>query len=173
MLPESPSFSASFLTQCRTAGVTHVVSVPDGYLAPLIWQVVKDERILHIPAAREEEAIGIAAGLSMAGKRVLVMMQNVGFLNSLGCFSTLALNYRTPFALLLSHRGNLFDKNTYDMPKMRFMNNILEGMNLFTHSAYQFRHEPDLIKLVLDQSYTAGEPAVLLLDMPPEGRKVQ
>lgn len=169
MLPEP--LLPRFIEQLNHAEITHVISVPDGYLAPLITQVEQAAHITHIHAAREEEAIGIAGGLSLAGKKVLVMMQNVGFLNSIGCFATLALNYRLPFVMLIAHRGNIYDRNNYDIPKIRFMDGIFRQMNLFTTSYRQFGHEPDLLHLVMRQAETAGEPTFLMLDMPPNGRE--
>ena len=96
------SLVEGFVQQLKNAGITHVTSVPDGYLAPLIEQVVVDDHFTHIPAAREEECIGIASGLAMGGKKPLVMMQNVGFLNSIGCFATLPQNYKIPFVVLVN-----------------------------------------------------------------------
>ena len=121
----------TFIEQVHNAGISHIISVPDGYLAPLIKKVNEDNTLHHTVAAREEEALAIASGLAMAGKTPLVMMQNSGFLNSIGCFSTLCQNYRTPFVLLLANRGNLYDKNSYDIPKIRHMDGILRQMNLF------------------------------------------
>ena len=158
----------TFIDQAHHAGITHVVSVPDGYLAPLIKQVNADNTLHHTVAAREEEALAIASGLAMAGKRPIVLMQNSGFLNSIGCFSTLCQNYRTPFVLLLANRGNLYDKNSYDIPKIRYMDGLLKQMNLLSYSAHQYRDEENLIRLVQSVAETAEEPALLLLDYPPD-----
>lgn len=158
----------TFIEQVHAAGLTHVVSVPDGYLAPLIKKVEADQTLHHTVAAREEEALAIAAGLAMAGKKPIVLMQNSGFLNSIGCFSTLCQNYRTPFVLLLANRGNLYDKNSYDIPKIRYMDGLLKQMNLLAYSAHQYRGEANLIRLVQSVAETAEEPALLLLDYPPD-----
>lgn len=163
-----PPLSDTFVQQVKDAGFTHVVSVPDGYLAPLIHRLKAGCDLPHIHAAREEEAIGIASGIVLAGGTPLVMMQNVGWLNSIGCFATLCLNYRTPFVLLLAHRGNIYDANTYDIPKIRYMDGIMAQLNLRTVSYHQFRNEPNLLALTLRLAKTAGEPALLLLDMPPD-----
>jgi len=154
--------------QLHHAGITHVISVPDGYLAPMIKKIEADSTLHHTYAAREEEALAIASGLAMAGKKPLVMMQNSGFLNSIGCFSTLCQNYRTPFVLLLANRGNLYDKNSYDIPKIRYLDGLLKQMNLLHYSCHQYRHEENLIRLAQNVAETAEEPALLLLDYPPD-----
>ena len=159
---------STIIEQIHNAGITHVISVPDGYLAPMIQKVEADATLHHTPAAREEEALAIASGLVMAGKKVIVLMQNSGFLNSIGCFSTLCQNYRTGFVLLLANRGNLFDKNSYDIPKIRYMDGLLQSMNLLNYSCHQYRDEANLVGLAQSVAETAGEPALLLLDYPPQ-----
>lgn len=170
MQPEHlrPAFADVFIPQLKAAGITHIVSVPDGYLAVLI-DLARKAGVDLTPVAREEEAFAVAAGLRMAGKKPLVMIQNVGFLNSIGCFATLCLNYRTPFSVLVAHRGNLYDKNNYDILKFRYFENILNVMNLRTISWHGYAHEPQLLSLVAQLAETAREPAFLLLDMPPAG----
>lgn len=163
----------TFMAQVRTAGITHVTGVPDGWLAPLIRQLDDAADITYVPAAREEEALAIVSGFAMAGKKAMMLTQNVGLLNSLGCFSTLCQNYRIPFVLLIANRGNLFDKNSYDIPKIRYMDGILSAMNLLTTSYYQFKEEDNLLSKMMDRAETAQEPALLMLDYPPHGQTVQ
>jgi sulfopyruvate decarboxylase TPP-binding subunit len=167
------TFQEAFLPQVRAAGITHAVGVPDGWLAPLISQLTEAEDITYVPAAREEEALAIASGFAMAGRRAILLTQNVGLLNGIGCFATLCQNYRTPFVLLVANRGNLFDRNSYDIPKIRYMDGILSAMNLLTTSYYAYKGEPDLIKRLMERAETAQEPAVLLLDYPPNQNTVQ
>ncbi len=163
-------FTKDLLRQCGEAKIDLVTSVPDGYLVPFIDAFDKDKNITHIAAAREEECLGIAAGASMAGKRAMVMMQNVGFMNAVGCYATLCANYRTPFLMLISHRGNLYDKNKYDIEKFRYADAFFKSPQVYAVSWREFRDEKNIIGLTLDRAYTATEPAFLLLDfIPPEG----
>lgn len=163
-------FTTDIMRQCADARVELVTSVPDGYLVPLIAAMDKNAAITHIAAAREEECLGIAAGASMAGKRAMVMMQNVGFLNSIGCYATLCANYRTPFLILISHRGNIDDKNKYDIEKFRYSDAFFNSGQVFAASWRQFRDEKNMIGKMMDRAYTANEPSFLLLDfMPPAG----
>ncbi len=164
------AFSNDIFRQCRESKIDLVTSVPDGYLVPLIAGFQGDSAITHVAAAREEECLGIAAGASMAGKRAMVMMQNVGFLNSIGCYATLCANYRTPFLILISHRGNIDDKNRYDIEKFRYSDAFFQSGQVFSASWRQFRDEKNMIGKMMDRAYTAMEPSFLLLDfIPPEG----
>lgn len=161
--------TSAFVAQCRKANVHLVASVPDGYLVPLIRDLDADDAIRHIAAAREEECLGIAAGAAMAGRRAVVLAQNVGFLNSVGCYATLCVNYKTPFLIVVSHRGNFYDKNRYDVLKYQYFNAVIGSINPFAVSWRDFRNESDLVSRMLERAEVAQEPAILLLDMPPEG----
>lgn len=160
-------FAKDFIRQCKDADVNLVTSVPDGYLVPLIDACANMSGVTHIPAAREEECLGIAAGAAMAGGRTIVMMQNAGFLNAVGCYATLCANYRTPFLIIVSHRGNIYDKNKYDIEKFRYADTLFKTMNSFSVSWRDFREEKNIVGMALDRAYTAMEPSFLLLDFPP------
>lgn len=82
-----------------------VSGVPDGTQKYIIENLSKDSRIKHIPAVRESEAIGIAAGASLAGKNSIVYMQNSGLLNSINEITSLLIPYKIPILLLVGFRG--------------------------------------------------------------------
>ena len=88
-------------------GVTDFVGVPDSTLRHFIDEGLKRERILI--ATREEEAIGIAAGISMSGGRPLVFMQNAGLANSISTITSLVRMYEIPMIFMIGWRGYLRD----------------------------------------------------------------
>lgn len=136
--------------------------VPDGWLCPIITALSDDKRFEYIAAAREEECFGIAAGAVMANKRALVLMQNSGFLNSVGAFSTLCQKYQTPFVCLIAHRGGINDSNSYDPNKHRSFEAITKIMNLFVHPSSWDALATDIPK-AMARSEGAGEPAFVTL----------
>ncbi|SVB33075.1 uncharacterized protein METZ01_LOCUS185929 [marine metagenome] len=54
---------------------------------------------------REEEAIGIATGMSMSKSNSLVFMQNAGFANSISTITSLVQLYQIPMIFLIGWRG--------------------------------------------------------------------
>ena len=86
-------------------GIKNFVGVPDSTMKYFIDEGLKKNKILI--ATREEEAIGIAAGMSMAGEKSLVFMQNAGFANSLSTITSLVQLYQIPMILLIGWRGFL------------------------------------------------------------------
>lgn len=136
--------------------------VPDGWIVPIINGLNNDKRFDYIAAAREEECFGIAAGIAMSGKRALVVMQNSGFLNSVGAFTTLCQKYQTPFVCLIAHRGGINDANGYDPNKFRAFEAITHSMNLFVHETSWETVAADIPK-AMARSEGAGEPSFLTL----------
>ena len=136
--------------------------VPDGWLSPLITAIDKDKRFDYIAAAREEECFGIAAGVAMSGRRALVVMQNSGFLNSIGAFTTLCQKYQTPFVVLIANRGGINDSNTYDPRKYRAFEAVTHGMNLFVHPS-NWESLPTDIPKAMARSEGAGEPSFITI----------
>lgn len=89
----------------REIGVNFVSGVPCGVQKYIILNFSNDPEIVHIPANKESEAIGIAAGAFLAGKMPTVYMQNSGLMNSINDITSLLIPYKIPLIFLVSWRG--------------------------------------------------------------------
>jgi len=85
--------------------VENFIGVPDSTMKHFIDQGLKKDKI--IIATREEEAIGIAVGMSLSKSYSLVFMQNAGFANSLSTITSLVQLYEIPIIFMIGWRGNL------------------------------------------------------------------
>ena len=85
--------------------VQNFIGVPDSTMKHFIDQGFKKNKILI--TTKEEEAIGIAAGMSMSRSNSLVFMQNAGFANSLSTITSLIQLYKIPMIFLIGWRGVL------------------------------------------------------------------
>ena len=92
--------------------IYNFVGVPDSTMKHFIDQGLKRNKILI--ATREDEAIGIAAGMSlflevseekMLRSNSLVFMQNAGFANSISTITSLVQLYQIPMIFLIGWRG--------------------------------------------------------------------
>ena len=93
---------ASILNALKAAGLEYVISVPDlttseGVLRPL----AKDTQLKLVRVCREEEAVGICAGLLAGGKRAAILIQYTGFLASMNAIRAIAMEYRQPICMLV------------------------------------------------------------------------
>ena len=87
--------------------IENFVGVPDSTLKYFIDECLKNNNILI--TTREEEAIGIATGMSLSRSNSLVFMQNAGFANSISTITSLVELYKIPLIFLIGWRGYLPD----------------------------------------------------------------
>ena len=97
--------STRFIHNLKTCGFDFITGVPCSYFGPLIQLFDGEPSITHIPAVREDIAVGLSTGAFMAGKLPVIYMQNSGLGYCLEAFASLHLIYRIPSLVLLSYRG--------------------------------------------------------------------
>ena len=86
-------------------GVENFIGLPDSTMKYFIEHGFKKNKILI--TTREEEAIGIAVGMTLSQSNSLVFMQNAGFANSLSTITSLVQLYKIPVIFLIGWRGFL------------------------------------------------------------------
>jgi len=86
-------------------GFNFFCGVADSTVASLIDDLSKDPAAGYIPAVREEQAVGLAAGAYLAGRWPCVLMQNSGIGYSLNALTSLNLIYKIPALLVIGFRG--------------------------------------------------------------------
>ena len=80
-------------SEIKQSGIDLILSVPCAMLKGLIKVINAKEQIKHIPATREEEAVGIAVGAYLGGSCPIILMQNSGLGNSINAIKSLAQLY--------------------------------------------------------------------------------
>ena len=84
-------------------GIENFIGVPDSTMKHFISQGFKKKKILI--TTREDEAIGVAAGISLSKQNALVFMQYAGFANSISTITSLIQLYEFPLVFLIGWRG--------------------------------------------------------------------
>lgn len=103
-----------------------ITGVPCSYFKDFLIHYSDNEnnvKLKHVYATREDEAIGIASGVSFSGKKALVYMQNSGLGNIGDALTSLAQLYNLPMLLIISYRGLEHDK---DFPEHSIMGELTE-----------------------------------------------
>lgn len=91
-------------------GIEAFVHVPSSHVAPVI-QGLEATGVQSILANREEEGVGIAGGLALAGRRVALVIQDNGFGNALTALTTFAKAYHLGLPIVANTRGGLGEYN--------------------------------------------------------------
>lgn len=94
-----------FIEAARQRGFQHYSGVPCSFLTPFINYVINDSSLTYISSANEGDALATAAGLAIAGKPAVVMMQNSGLGNAISPLTSLAWVFRIPLLIITTHRG--------------------------------------------------------------------
>lgn len=90
----------------RAAGIRSISALPETWLGLLLQRAERDPEMELIQVAKEEEAVGIAAGAWFAGEPHLLLMQNHGFLAAINAIVSLAQLYSVPLCMLVALRGH-------------------------------------------------------------------
>jgi sulfopyruvate decarboxylase TPP-binding subunit len=151
------------------SGVEFVVSVPDittseGLLRQLA--PMKAPRLIRV--CKEDEGIGICAGLAYTGKRSLLLIQQTGLLDSINAIRGVAVEYALPICMMVG----LLEKEPGVPPLqskrygVRIVEPILDAMGLAYH---EIEEDADVGKIrpAIDEAYAVSRPVVLLIGRRP------
>lgn len=94
-----------FMSAASAAGFDFYTGVPCSYLTPLINGVLSNRALRYVGAASEGEAVAIAAGAWLAGRRTVAMCQNSGLGNMVNPLTSLNAPFRIPTLLVTTWRG--------------------------------------------------------------------
>ena len=97
--------ATEFCATLRHHGFDFASGVPCSILKGIILHLESQTDIQYVPSTREDEAIGIATGAYLAGRRPMVLMQNSGLGNVVNALTSMVLLYRIPLLLVISGRG--------------------------------------------------------------------
>ena len=142
-----------FLGPARERGYDFYTGVPCSFLTSIINRVISDRSLDYVGAASEGEAVAIASGAWLAGRRTVVMCQNSGLGNTVNPLTSLNFPFRIPTMMVVTWRGQ---PGLKDEPQHELMGQITDSLldvMRIPHAA--FPQEADDVAASLDQAETA------------------
>jgi sulfopyruvate decarboxylase subunit alpha len=91
--------------ELRGAGVTHVIWLVDTESRFMYDALTADPDLTIVPICREGEAMAVALGLQIGGKKPIVVIQNTGFFESGDSIRGLVLDLEMPLVMMVGYRG--------------------------------------------------------------------
>jgi len=125
-----------FIEPARARGYDFYTGVPCSFLTPFINRAIGHPKLRYVAAASEGEAVGIAAGAWLAGRKTVVMCQNSGLGNAVNPLTSLNFPFRIPTLLIVTWRGQ---PGLKDEPQHELMGQITAQMldtMRFEHHAF-------------------------------------
>jgi len=147
----------------KDAGIRYLTALPETWLVYLLQLAEDDPEMMLVEVAREEEAVGVAAGAYLAGRPNLLLMQNHGFLASVNAIVSLSLLYRIPLVMLIAHRGHWGEPYPWHTQGGILTEPVLRGLGL----PFEYARDPDRvgkqIREALTLAHASLSPVALLL----------
>jgi len=159
----------SIIQEIKASRIEFVISVPDittseGLLRPLAART--SPRLIRV--CKEDEGVGICAGLAYTGKRALLLIQQTGLLDSINAVRGVAVEYSLPVCMMVG----LLEKEVGVPPRqskrygVRIVEPILDAMGIAYH---EIEEQADVAKIrpAIDDAYAQSKPVVLLIGQRP------
>ena len=90
----------------KDAKVDYILSVPDLHTAKgLLSPIARDPDLKLVRVCKEDECLGIAAGLTFGDKRAVILIQYTGFLYALNAIRGVAMEQKQPVVLMVGLLG--------------------------------------------------------------------
>ena len=143
----------AFLEPARDRGFTFYTGVPCSFLTPLINRVISDPALTYVGAASEGEAVAVAAGAWLAGRRTVVMCQNSGLGNTVNPLTSLNHPFRIPTLMIVTWRGQPGIK---DEPQHALMGEVMASLlDTIAVGHAGFPKDADAVPAALDRAEEA------------------
>lgn len=144
----------------KSCGLEVILTLPCDKIKNLLAMIPSNFK--EIPLTREENGVGIAAGLYMAGKKPAMVIQSTGIGNSLNSISSLQKTYDIPLPILASWRGVYKEAIPAQVAFGKNLTAILEAADV-PYITLGATSELGLIKKAINASFRSGTPLVVLL----------
>jgi sulfopyruvate decarboxylase subunit alpha len=147
----------------KAAGIRTVSALPETWLGLLLQRAEDDPELELIQVAKEEEAIGVAAGAYFAGEPHLLLMQNHGFLAAINGIVSLAQLYSIPLCMLIALRGHWGEPYAWHTRGGIVTEGVLRALAI----PFEYARDPEVVAAQIRDAYTFSEsslsPVALLL----------
>lgn len=158
------------LDRLSALGVDTIVSLPCDRTRDLCALI--PGRFHTVDLTREEDGIGISAGLVMGGGRPVLHMQSSGLGNSLNAIMSLAVTFGLPLPILASWRGVYHEAIPAQVPFNRAVPEVLAALGI-SYTIIRGPDDEELIDRVVCGAYESMHPHVgLILPSFWEGEEV-
>ena len=143
----------AFLEPARDRGFSFYTGVPCSFLTPLINRVISNPALNYVGAASEGEAVAVAAGAWLAGRRTVVMCQNSGLGNTVNPLTSLNYPFRIPTLMIVTWRGQ---PGLKDEPQHALMGEVTGSLlDTIAIGHVGFPREAEAVQATLDRAEQA------------------
>ena len=160
---------AKILAAIKASGIKFVLAVPDIVTSKgLLFPIAADKDLKLVRVCKEDECVGIAAGLTYSDTRALILIQYTGFLDSLNAIRAVAVEYKQPIVMMVGLLGHEPDRLPADSGRygVRIIEPICDAMGI-PHQLISQDADVAKIQPAIEKAYADSSPVALLIGRRP------
>ena len=168
--PAQALLGASIIQSIKDAGVRTVVALPDIVTCDnLLWPIARDPDLKLVPVCKEDEGVSICAALSYCDHRAVLLIQHLGFLDSINAIRVIAVEYDLPVVMVLGLQGMEPDRvpSQSDKLSVRIVEPICEAMDLDYRILFD-ESDAAVVGPMINEAYEQSKPVAILIARSPE-----
>ena len=154
----------------KTRASETVVALPDIVTCDnVLWPIARDPDLRLVPVCKEDEGVSICAALSYCDHRAVLLIQHLGFLDSINAIRVIAVEYDLPVVMILGLQGMEPDRTPSQSDKLsvRIVEPICEAMELDYAILYD-ESDVAVVEPMIDQAFEQSKPVAILIARSPE-----
>ncbi|MHA1971869.1 MAG: sulfopyruvate decarboxylase subunit alpha [Candidatus Hodarchaeales archaeon] len=156
------TFEDEFIVTLKEIGIDIILTNPCAKIKHLLSYIENLTDFDTIQLTREDYGVGIAAGVSMAGKKAILLIQSTGLGNLLNSLASLTLTYQLPLPIFCSWRG-VIDETIEAQKKFgRSIEGIAKALNVTVHRIL-IKDDISVVKESLKRIYQESSVHIFLL----------
>ena len=140
--------------------IDYILTVP----CSIISTCFKESSLFEtIYLSREEEGVGIASGLTVSGKKAVMMIQNSGFGNCINAIASLTIPYNISFIIIITLRGDEYEDNPVQVPMGEATKKLVQAIDCDFYEVSKQNSFDQCFKSALADTVNATKPIFILL----------
>ena len=160
---------SGIISALKQARVDYVLSGPDLHTSHgLLRPIAEEKEFRLVRVCKEDECIGIAAGLSYGDRRAVTLIQYTGFLYAMNAIRGVAVQFKQPIVMMVGLLGKEPGVPPTQSKKygVRIIEPIIDVMEFARHL---IETDDDLGKIApaIDEAYETSRPVALLIGRRP------
>jgi len=157
--------ASAVIDELLACGITHAVWLVDSETGSMYEALVAAEqagRLETVPVCREGEAIPLAMGLLIGGKKPVVIIQNTGLFESGDALRGQAIDYQLPILMLIGYRGYREDPATIVDSAATYLEPVLDAYRV-PHWLLQGNNVHQLVRQAVAAAEERQGPVAILV----------
>jgi sulfopyruvate decarboxylase TPP-binding subunit len=161
---------ASIIESIKRAGVRTIVALPDIVTCNgLLWPIARDSQLNLVPVCKEDEGVSICAALSYCDQRAVLLIQHLGFLDSVNAIRVMSVEYELPVIMMLGMQGLEADREPSQSDKLsvRMIEPVCQSMGLDYEILFD-ASDVDVVEKRINSAYEQSKSIAFLIARSPE-----